>query len=120
LKVAKTFVYNEKQSMESNIRRLEQDTSQLFEAFKGRVRFGTGTNGDRGENIQGHFQVVTTAGADTEFAIAHGTGAVPIGYIVLKQDKAGSFYESGTTWTDTNIYLKCSTATVTATLFVIK
>jgi len=120
MKVAKTFVYNEKQSMESNIRRLEQDTSQLFEAFKGRIRFGTATDGYRGENIAGAFQVVTTAGADTEVTIAHELGATPIGFLVLRQDKAGSFYDSGTAYDDTNIYVKCSTAAVTATLFVIK
>jgi hypothetical protein len=120
MKVAKTFVYNEKQSMESNVRRLDQDAKQLFTALQGRVRFGSGTDGDRGENIAGEFQVATTAGADTEVAIPHSLGAAPIGYIILRQDKAGSVYDSGTTWTDTNIYIKCSTAATTLTLFLLK
>ena len=120
MKVAKTFVYNEKQSPESNVRRLDQDISQLSVALQGRIRFGTGTDGDRGENIAGEFQVVTTAGADTEFAITHTLGAVPIGYIVLKQDKAASIYDSGTTWTNTTLYLKASAASVTLTLFLLK
>ncbi len=102
------------------MRRLEQDLSQLFLFSQGRVRFGTGTDGDRGENISGSFQVVTTSGADTEVAVAHGLGAAPIGFLVLRQDKAGTFYDSGTAYDDTNIYIKCSTATVTATLFLLK
>ena len=120
MKVIKTFNFNENQDMKTNIRRLEQDTLQLFEAFKGRIRFGTATDGYRGENIAGSFQVVTIAGADTEVTIAHGLGAAPIGFLVLRQDKAGDFYDSGTAYDDTNIYIKCSVATVTATLFVIK
>ena len=120
MKVAKTFVYNEKHSMESNIRRLEQDTSQLFEAFKGRVRFGTGTDGDRGENLAGEFQVVTSAGANTEFEIAHGLGAVPIGFLVLGINKGGVVYDSGTSNTSTTLYLKCTEATATMKLFILK
>lgn len=120
MKIVKTFNYNENQTVESNVRRLQQDLTQLVQVFQGRIRFGTGTDGDRGENISGSFQVVTTAGADTEVTVAHGLGVAPIGFLVLRQDKAGSFYDSGTAYDDTNIYIKCSTATVTATLFVIK
>lgn len=120
MKIVKTFTYNENQNVESNVRRLEQDTTQLFEALKGRIRFGTGVDGDRSENLAGEFQVVTSSTANTEFAVAHGLGAVPIGYIVIKQNVAGSVYDSGTTWTDENIYLKCSGASCTMTLFLLK
>lgn len=120
MKIVKTFNYNENQSVESNVRRLQQDLTQVISVLQGRVRFGTGTDGDRGQNVSGSFQVVTTAGADTEVTIAHGLGATPIGFIVLRQDKSASFYDSGTAYDATNIYIKCSVATVTATLFVIK
>lgn len=120
MKVAKTYIYNSGNDMESNVRRLEQDMSQLFECLKGRVRLGTGTDGDRGENIAGEFQVVTSSTADTQFTVSHGLGAVPIGFIVTKINKGGVVYDSGTTWTDTAIYLKCSAATATMTLFLLK
>jgi hypothetical protein len=120
LKLAKSFVYNTGADIESNMRRLEQDLSQLFLFSQGRVRFGTGTDGDRGENISGEFQVVTSSTADTEFTVAHGLGATPIGFLVLRTDKGGVVYDSGTAWNDTNIYLKCTTATTTLTLFLLK
>lgn len=56
---------------------------------------------------------VVTAVADTEVAITHNLGRVPSGYIVLKQDKAGSLYESGTAWTDKIAYFKSNGTTVT-------
>jgi len=120
MKVIKTFSYNENQTVESNVRRLEQDTFQLFECLKGRVRFGTGDDGARGENIAGAFQVVTSAGADEEFTVAHGLGATPIGFLVLRQDKGAVIFDSGTTWDDTNLYLKSTIASTTVTLFVLK
>jgi len=120
MKVVKTYNYNENQDMKTNIRRLEQDTLQLFECLKGRIRFGGGIDGYRGENISGEFQVVTSANADTEFSVSHTLGAVPIGYIVIKVDKAGVVYDSGTTWTSTTIYLKCSEAATTMTLFLLQ
>ena len=120
MKIAKSFTYNTGADIESNMRRLEQDLSQLFLCSQGRVRFGTGTDADRGENISGEFQVVTTAGADTEFTVAHNLGAVPIGFLVVRSDKGGVVYDSGSTWTDSAIKLKCSTATTTLTLFLLK
>jgi hypothetical protein len=121
MKTARTFIYNQNQSLESNIRRLEQDTHQLFEALKGRIRFGSGVDGERGENVAGEFQVIADTGnADTEITLAHTIGAVPIGYIVIKIDKAGIIYDSGTTWTSSNIYLKCDVANCAVSLFLIK
>jgi hypothetical protein len=120
LKIAKSFTYNTGADLESNMRRLEQDLSQIFEAFKGRVRFGTGADGDRGENISGEFQVVTTSTANTAFSVTHSLGAVPIGFLVINNNTKGVVYDSGTAWTDTTISLKCSEATATLTLFLLK
>jgi hypothetical protein len=57
---------------------------------------------------------------DTEKVLAHTLGKVPAGYIVYRQDKAGSLYTStgGTTWTTTAIYLKCTVATVAFKLII--
>lgn len=63
---------------------------------------------------------VSDATIDTEFEVPHGIGRMPIGFIVLTQDKAGSFYNSGVTaWDEDSIYLKCSVASVAFTLLVV-
>lgn len=102
-------------------RDLDDDIKQLAILTHGRIRFGTGEDGVGGENIAGEFQVYTSNGsADTEDTIAHTLGSVPIGYIVIKQDKGSVVYDSGTAWTSTDIYLKQTVATVATTIFLIK
>ena len=113
MRVNRTFFYNSNQALETNIRRLEQDTLQLFECLRGRVRFG--------ENISGEFITYTSNGsADTEDTVAHTIGSIPQGFIVVNIDKAGIVYDSGTAWTSTNLYLKCNTTSATVKLWVIK
>lgn len=100
---------------------LDSDIVALFNSLKGRVRFGTGVDGARGENISGQFQVFTSNGTpDTEDTVAHTIGAVPIGYIVLKQNKAGSLYLGSSAWTSGNVYFKCDVASVAFTIFLLK
>ena len=96
------------------------DIANIFLAFQGRVRFGDGVDKARGENMSGEFHTITTAGADTEVVVAHTLGAIPVGYIVLMQDKAGSLYSSTTAWTKSNIYVKCDVATVVFKIFLLK
>ena len=113
-------VQNQEQ-LENYIRDVDFDIKNLFTLSQNRVRFGDGTDGEIGENISGQFQVYTTNGvADTEDTIAHDLGVVPIGFIVINRDKGGVVYDSGTAWTSTNVYLKCSTATTAVTLFLLK
>lgn len=103
---------------------IDSDLRNLFFAAQGRIRFGSGVDGERGENISGEFQQFTTSDTpDAENTIAHGLGAVPIGYIIIGQDKAGSLYQlstTGTVWTSSNLYLKCSVASVTYKVFLLK
>ncbi len=100
---------------------IQTDLANLFLWSNGRVRFGSGVDGERGENMAGEFQVYTSNGsADTEDTVAHGLGAVPIGYIVIKQDKGSIVYDSGTAWTSTNIYLKQTGTSVATSLFLLK
>lgn len=112
-------------SSRENVRELDKfinkDLRNLFLLAQGRIRFGTGTDGDRGENISGEWQVVSDTGvADTEFAVSHNLGAVPIGYLVMKISNGGVIYDSGTAWTSSVIYLKSSAANSAVTLFLIK
>lgn len=88
------------------------------------MSFGTGDDGQQNGNIEGEWQEFTSHGtANTEFAVAHGLGSVPLGYMIVSQDKAGSLYQmhdTGTAWTSTNIYLKCSVVSVKFLVFLIK
>ena len=100
---------------------LDSDVKSLVTLTQGKIRFGDGSDGFKGENISGEFRVKSDTGnADTEFSITHTLGASPIGYIVTKINKAGVIYDSGTTWTSDTIYLKCNVANCNVSLFLIK
>ncbi len=121
MKFAKKSNLETTENKEQYRRNLDDDVKQLAILTHGRVRFGTGVDGARGENISGIFQVYTSNGsADTEDTIAHGLNSVPIGYIVLKQDKASNVYEGGTAWDADSIFLKQTGTSVTTTLFLLK
>lgn len=109
---------------EDFVKGVNADLENIYTAFAGRLRFGRGTDGDRGENIQGRFQQFTShATPDTEFTVAHGLGAIPVGRIILWQDIAGILYQSptnGTDWDTTNAYFKCTVASVTFLVFFIQ
>ncbi len=103
---------------------VDTDLKNLFLWSQGRVRFGDGSDNSNGENIEGQFQVFTSSATpDAENTIAHTLGSVPIGYIVIGQDKAGSLYQkndTGTAWTSSALYLKCDVASVDFTIFLLK
>lgn len=108
----------------TDIKNYDTDFSSIFNCLQGRVRFGPGKSGNAGENIQGTFLTIVTNGvANTESTFTHNMGAIPVGYLILGQDKAGSIYQlnnTGTAWTTSTISLKCSVATVTFNLFLLK
>jgi hypothetical protein len=131
MRLAKQNIYRAKfgdkensEDITSQIRRLNDDLTKVYEAFKGRIDFGTGVDGENGVNIAGQFQEFTTSATpDAENTIAHTVGSIPIGVIIMHQDKAGSLYQgptTGTNWTATNVYLKCDVASVTFNVFLIK
>lgn len=124
MRVANTFSWNKKSPVEPQIRTLQQNMDKIFTCLQGRVSFGTGDDGQQNGNIEGEWQEFTSDGtANTEFTLAHGIGSVPLGYMVVAQDKAGSLYQmhdTGTAWTATNIYLKCNVASVKFLVFLIK
>lgn len=71
------------------------------------------------DNVDCRSISLTTSGTpDASNTIAHTLGKIPIGYIVVYQNKAASLYDGGTTWTDTNIYLKSNVATVNFRIIV--
>lgn len=83
------------------------------------VALGTAADGTLVGSLDARYQVIADTGtADTEFIVAHGLARAPVGYLVCRIDKAGIVYASGTTWTTTNIYLKCNAANAALTLIV--
>lgn len=106
-------------------REVDNDLKNIVLALQGRIRFGPNNSTiNKGENVLGQFITYTTNGTkDTEDTIAHNLGSIPIGYIVVSKDKAGDIYQrasTGTAWSSSNIYLKCSVASVTVSLFLIQ
>lgn len=113
-----------RQNLNNYVNDMDRDVKNLVIALQGKLRFGDGTSGEPGENISGEFVTLTTSGTpDAENTVAHTVGAIPKGFIVLWQDKAGSLYQgpsTGTAWTSSNIYLKCNVASVTFNIFLLR
>jgi len=113
--------FKDSDKSEEYIKALDGDVRNLFACLQGRTRFGSGTDGSKGENVSGQFQVVSDTGsADTEFTVSHDLGAVPIGLILIKSNKAGIVYSGSTSWTSSAVYLKCSVANANVTIFLLK
>ncbi len=55
-------------------------------------------------------EVDDTGTADTEFSVKHYLDVIPRGFITVYVDGGGVVYDSGTAWTEDNIYLMCSVA----------
>jgi hypothetical protein len=108
-------------ALDFSINQTPDNLEQLSKVLAGNVSFGQSTtNTDQGRNINGWMATGTSpAGPNTEFAVAHGLGRIPIGFFVLSTDKAAHIYKSTTAWTTSNIYLKSDVASVTYTLFIV-
>jgi hypothetical protein len=63
--------------------------------------------------------VADTGALDTEFTVPHNLGVIPSGVYIIRADKAGSLYDSGTAYTDTDIYLKLDAANAALTLRIV-
>lgn len=121
MKFAKATQINERHDLKSQIHSLDNDIQRISHLLQGRVRFGTGADGARGENIEGRFQVFTTnATPDTEDTVAHGMATTPIGWILISIDKGGVLYKGTTAWDSTNAYFKCTVASAAVTVFLLK
>lgn len=117
-----SYVSSKETNPEKWARDVNSDLDNIFLVLSGRVRFGPNNNViNMGDNIQGQFLTYTTnATPNTEDTIPHNLGSIPIGYIVVKQNKAGSIYDSGTAWNLNNLYLKSNTASILVTLFLMQ
>jgi hypothetical protein len=82
-------------------------------------RDGPIQNNDKAGNLLAKYVVYTSnAVANTEDAIPHKLGRVPVGYIPVSRDKSATLYDSGTDFTTTTLYLKSTAASVTWVLLI--
>jgi hypothetical protein len=65
-----------------------------------------------------HATVTASATPDTEFTIEHGLGSVPLGFLVISKDRACDVYLSATAATESEIFLKCNTASAVLKIVV--
>lgn len=81
-------------------------------ALNGNIEFGA--------NIRSSTSVAVFLAAGQIVEVPHSLGRIPQGYIVIKQNAAGSVLTSEQTnpWTGTKIYLNASAA-MTATLIIV-
>ena len=85
--------------------------TELSNLLNGGIKFS--------DNFNGEIISVTDSGTiNTEFTVSHTLKRVPTGFIVTNINKAGVTYDSGTAWTTTAIYLKCSVANATLKVLV--
>jgi hypothetical protein len=104
-----------------------QRTFNVAKAVNGGIDFGNSAQTAQGPgsaysgNMNGQWVNVTTPStANAQFAIAHNLNRIPSHYHYIT-DNGGVIYQlpnTGTAWTATNIYVKCSTASATLRIFI--
>lgn len=91
----------------------------IISKFNTGLSFGSGSSGHKAGNFDAQYIDVYTPAADTEFLVPHGLNRKPIGYEVVRRDKACVVYDSsGGSWSDSLIYLKCNVINCTIKLRV--
>lgn len=83
----------------------------LAQVLNGGLKFSDNFNGEI-------LTLADTGPADSEQTVPHSLKRLPTGFLVLRRSNAGVVYDSGTAWTTTTIFVKCSTGNATVTLFV--
>jgi len=93
---------------------------EIISRINGGWSMGTGVSGYKAGNLDAQYiDVLAPSAANTEFVIPHGLGRRPIGYVVVRSDRAVSVYDSSNgSWGDSLMYLKADTASATIRLLV--
>ena len=128
IKKDSNYIGISKYSEEKNYKKdLDKDVKAIVKAIQGSLRFGSGTSGDRGENLGGEWLKVLTSGtANFEIGYKHTLGSQPMGYLVVYQDKAGSLYANptdvsiNTIWTSGTAYFKSNGSAVNFLVFLLE
>ena len=90
----------------------------LYKLTNRNISFGTLVDG-QDQNIAGKMIDVPNTGLiNTEFFVIHNLGRVPLFYDVKYINAIGTIYDSGTVWTKTKAFFKCSIANAHVRLFI--
>lgn len=78
---------------------------------------------NRGLNFDDNFDgvevsYISNAVVDTQDTVAHTLGRIPVGFIVTDINTGGVVYRTGTAFTATNMFLKCSKAGASIKLLI--
>lgn len=113
--IAKVLPQPETQPKDPFLRSLQQGLHESWQKLAEVVNGGL-----RPEDNESLSKVTVTSDAtpDTEFAVAHTLKRTPVGYRIIRKDKAGDVYDGVTAFDTSNIYLKCAVASVTMTLYI--
>ena len=100
---------------EPNKRRFTED---LFRVFKRNISYGHTVNG-LDQNIDGQMvEIADTGVAGTTNTVIHNLARVPL-YIDLKyKNIAGEWYDAGTAWTKTQVFIKFTIDHMHVRLFI--
>ena len=95
-----------------------QDVARQFNGF---ISFGGGSHASWSGNIDGQYIEMTFPGvANTEMRVPHGLGRLPIGYFVVRKDRACDIYDgSDNTWGTEYLFLKSDEADAVVRLLII-
>lgn len=112
-KISNFFTQNKYSEEQDSKLSIDADLGTLFKAIQGRLRFGSGTTGFKGENIGGVWLKIITSGTlNAEVGYKHNLESQPMGYIVVSQDKNGSLCGvptgggSNSVWTSGTAYFR--------------
>lgn len=64
------------------------------------------------------FITTSPATAGDEFRITHNLGFIPNNFLVVSKSGAGEIYPSGTAWTESTAFLKCTTASLSMRVLI--
>lgn len=97
-------------SVYGKIRKYDEDLAKMIQALVGNLSRMFDGSISVSENLDSEIVSVTSDPiADTQFAVAHTLKRVPVGYVIVSRDQGGIVYDSGTAFTATQIFLKCTT-----------
>lgn len=126
-KSSKQVSDNRYSDKDSDKQTVDSDIQQLFYAIQGRLRFGSGTSGSKGENIGGVWLKILTSGTiNAEVGYKHNLESQPMGYIVVGQDKNGSLCGNptgdsiNTIWTSGTAYFRSNGTSGNFTVFLLE
>lgn len=104
--------------LEKVIEALNRRAIDTQDGLNGQLTFGDGILTD---NIAGVWVTYTTnVTPGTEDTVVHNLGVVPAGFIVMVPPVAGIINNGTTSWDTSNLYLTCTAASQTVTIFVLR